>query len=96
MIPRTYGSCEYLTILDLNVNSTIQIFDRVYFITGCDQFTRNFLNRAGVSVADKQETPSYVKLLAMCEIIFKLLCLKRSGARIEKKSCDDKREGSVP
>ncbi|KAG4065244.1 hypothetical protein HA402_012686 [Bradysia odoriphaga] len=57
-IPRTNGSCEYLSILDLNVNSTIQIFDRVYFISGCDQFTRNFLNRAGVAVADKQDTPS--------------------------------------
>lgn len=59
-VPRTNGSNEYLSILDLQVNSTIQIFDRVYFISGCDQFTRNFLNRAGVAVADKQETPLYV------------------------------------
>lgn len=48
---------EFLSILDLNVNQTVQIFSRVYKITGCDKFTRHFLNRAGISVPDPVETP---------------------------------------
>lgn len=48
---------EFLSVLDLNVNQTVTIFSRVYQITDCDRFTRDFLNRAGVSVPDPVETP---------------------------------------
>lgn len=48
---------EFLSILDLNVNQTVTIFDRVYQITGCDLFTRHFLNRTGISVPDPIDTP---------------------------------------
>lgn len=48
---------EFLSILDLNVSQTITIFNRVYQITGCDLFTRHFLNRAGISVPDPIATP---------------------------------------
>ncbi|XP_055921545.1 EF-hand domain-containing family member C2 [Eupeodes corollae] len=48
---------ECISILDLNVNTNIQIFDRVYHITGCDLFTRHFLNRAGIPVPDPVDMP---------------------------------------
>ncbi|XP_037955499.1 EF-hand domain-containing family member C2-like [Teleopsis dalmanni] len=49
---------EFLTLLDLNVDATVQIYDRVYHITNCDRFTRNFLNRAGISVPDPIDEPA--------------------------------------
>lgn len=48
---------EFLTILDLNVNQTVQIFDRVYHITSCDLYTRSFLNRLGIAVPDPVDAP---------------------------------------
>lgn len=48
---------EFISILDLNVDQTITIFDRVYHITGCDKFTKHFLNRAGITVPDPVENP---------------------------------------
>ncbi|XP_017868784.1 PREDICTED: EF-hand domain-containing family member C2 [Drosophila arizonae] len=41
---------ELISIFDLNVDTNVQIFDRVYHITGCDIFTRQFLSRAGIAV----------------------------------------------
>ncbi|EDV98296.1 EF-hand domain-containing family member C2 [Drosophila grimshawi] len=41
---------EFLSVFDLNVDTNVQIFDRDYHISGCDVFTRQFLNRAGISV----------------------------------------------
>ncbi|XP_060652660.1 EF-hand domain-containing family member C2 isoform X2 [Drosophila nasuta] len=41
---------EFISIFDLNVDTNVQIFDRVYHISGCDIFTRQFLNRAGIPV----------------------------------------------
>lgn len=49
---------EFLSILDLNVNQTVRIFDRVYHITDCDKFTRNFLNDAGIAVTDPVAMPT--------------------------------------
>lgn len=48
---------EFISVLDLNVNRPLRMFDRVYHITDCDLFTRHFLNRAGISVPDAVETP---------------------------------------
>ncbi|ALC41366.1 Efhc1.2 [Drosophila busckii] len=41
---------EFLSIFDLNVDNEVQIFDRVYHISDCDIFTRQFLTRAGIAV----------------------------------------------
>ncbi|KAM8721070.1 hypothetical protein ACLKA7_007016 [Drosophila subpalustris] len=43
---------EFLSIIDLNVDKTVQIFDRNYHIYDCDHFTRNFLNKRGIVVPD--------------------------------------------
>ncbi|XP_062554556.1 EF-hand domain-containing family member C2 [Armigeres subalbatus] len=48
---------EFTSLLDLNINHTVQLFDRVYTITGCDEFTRKFLNRQGISVQESIEPP---------------------------------------
>ncbi|XP_061390960.1 EF-hand domain-containing family member C2 [Musca vetustissima] len=48
---------EFISILDLNVNTTVQIFDRVYHITSCDKFTRHFLNKSGIPVPDPVDEP---------------------------------------
>lgn len=49
---------EFLSLLDLNVARTVQIFDRVYSITGCDLSTRHFLNRLGITVSDPVDIPT--------------------------------------
>lgn len=43
---------EFLSIIDLNVDRTVQIFDRNYHIYDCDRFTRRFLNKRGIVVPD--------------------------------------------
>lgn len=48
---------SHVTLMDLNVNQTIKLLDREYIITDCDQFTRTFLNRVGISVPDAIEVP---------------------------------------
>lgn len=50
-------SDSYITLLDFNVDTTISLLDRVYHITDCDVFTRNFLNRLGIAVPSPVETP---------------------------------------
>ncbi|EDW74855.1 uncharacterized protein Dwil_GK15906 [Drosophila willistoni] len=49
---------EFISIFDLNVDSDVQIFDRNYHISGCDIFTRQFLNRAGIAVPETQQEPN--------------------------------------
>ncbi|TMW47965.1 hypothetical protein DOY81_006948 [Sarcophaga bullata] len=48
---------DFISILDLNVDTSIQIFDRVYHITSCDKFTRHFLNKSGIPVPDPVDEP---------------------------------------
>ncbi|XP_031628487.1 EF-hand domain-containing family member C2 [Contarinia nasturtii] len=51
----TQNQC--LSMLDLNVQKEVEIFDRIYIITDCDGFTRSYLNRAGIEVPHAIETP---------------------------------------
>ncbi|XP_055373718.1 EF-hand domain-containing family member C2-like [Condylostylus longicornis] len=48
---------EFITLLDINVNKPIKIYDRVYQITDCDLFSRHFLNRMGINVPDPVQIP---------------------------------------
>ncbi|KAF5307729.1 hypothetical protein FQR65_LT06600 [Abscondita terminalis] len=48
---------NFYDILDLNVGNEVEFYGRVYKITDCDKFTRNFLNRCGISVPDPIKTP---------------------------------------
>lgn len=53
------GDREFISIFDLNVDTNVQIFDRVYHISGCDVFTRQFLHRAGIVVPVGLVEPKY-------------------------------------
>ncbi|KMZ09937.1 EF-hand domain-containing family member C2 [Drosophila simulans] len=48
---------EFMSLIDLNVDQTVQIFDRQYHITDCDPFTRSFLNKRGITVPDPVKSP---------------------------------------
>lgn len=48
---------DFITLLDLNVQQAVKIFDQTYHITDCDEFTRNYLIRAGINVPPPIEVP---------------------------------------
>lgn len=56
-IPKHNSTYGFVDILDINVGQTLTLFDRVYFLTGCDKFTRYFLNSCGISVPDNIDAP---------------------------------------
>uniref|UniRef100_A0A1B0EV89 Putative ef-hand domain-containing family member c2 n=1 Tax=Lutzomyia longipalpis TaxID=7200 RepID=A0A1B0EV89_LUTLO len=49
---------KFLSVLDLNVGKPLLIFNRVYHITDCDEFTRNFLKQLGINVPPAQQVPT--------------------------------------
>lgn len=59
-VTETTGNPEakrFISLLDLNVGRTVRIFDRSYHITDCDSATRQFLQRLGIKVPQKIQTP---------------------------------------
>lgn len=48
---------EHISLLDLNVDRTITLLDRVYHITDCDIFTRKFMQRLGIAVPKSVDIP---------------------------------------
>ncbi|XP_075235583.1 EF-hand domain-containing family member C2-like isoform X2 [Lycorma delicatula] len=49
---------EFYDVIDLNIGRNVEFHGRVFKITNCDHFTRNFLNRLGIPVPDPIETPA--------------------------------------
>lgn len=49
---------EIITVLDFNVQETVNIFDVNYVLVDCDTFTRKFLKRAGIEVPPPIEMPA--------------------------------------
>lgn len=51
--------CEdsFYTLEHFNIGCEVNIYGKVFYICGCDGFTRNFLNRLGISVPQNMETP---------------------------------------
>lgn len=43
---------NFYDMIDLNVGREVEFYGKVFKITNCDKFTRNFLNRAGIAVPD--------------------------------------------
>jgi hypothetical protein len=54
--PRPYDDTFY-TIEDFNVQKEVEFYGKKFKITDCDAFTRNFLTKLGVRVADPVEAP---------------------------------------
>lgn len=50
-------SDDIVTLLDLNVDKNITLLDRVYHLTDCDAYTRQFMERLGIAVPKPVETP---------------------------------------
>lgn len=50
-------SHEILSVLDFNVQHTVNIFGVNYVLADCDKFTRKFLERAGIEVPPPIEMP---------------------------------------
>lgn len=48
---------EFYTVEDFNVGREIAMYSRVFKLTGCDEFTHNFLRKLGVKVQHPAQTP---------------------------------------
>ena len=49
---------EFYTVEDFNIGKDINLYSRTFKITGCDEFTQNFLRKLGVKLNQPQDTPS--------------------------------------
>lgn len=47
----------FYDIIDFNIGKEIEFYGKVFKLTNCDLFTRNFLNRLGIAVPDPINTP---------------------------------------
>ncbi|KAK4880112.1 hypothetical protein RN001_008258 [Aquatica leii] len=64
---------NFYDIIDLNIGNEVEFYGRVYKITDCDRFTRNFLNRCGITVPDPisiPDDPYYKDRARMSEAMF--------------------------
>lgn len=48
---------NFYDVIDLNIAKEVEFYGKVFKITDCDKFTRNFLNRSGIAVPDPITTP---------------------------------------
>ncbi|XP_031554870.1 EF-hand domain-containing family member C2-like [Actinia tenebrosa] len=52
------GDEEFYTVEHFNVGKKMNFYSRIFKITGCDEFTHNFLRKLGVRVTPSSTTPS--------------------------------------
>ena len=48
---------QFYTVEDFNVGKEIAFYSRIFKLTGCDEFTHNFLRKLGVKLAQQDSTP---------------------------------------
>lgn len=48
---------EYYTVEDFNLNKEINLYSKVFKITDCDEFSRNFLRKLGIRIPDNANAP---------------------------------------
>lgn len=55
---------NFYDIMDFNVGREVEFYGKVFKLTNCDLFTRNFLNRCGIAVPDPLTSPEdpYLKI----------------------------------
>ncbi|KAJ8310194.1 hypothetical protein KUTeg_012059 [Tegillarca granosa] len=49
---------EYYSVEDFNIDKEINLYSKVFKITDCDEFTRNFLRKLGVRIQNKNTVPN--------------------------------------
>ncbi|KAF6040012.1 EFHC2 [Bugula neritina] len=52
------NDAKYYTVEDFNVGRELTLYGRVFKLTSCDEFTRNFLTKLGVRVPPPDGTPN--------------------------------------
>lgn len=55
-LPKPYDN-HYYDVNHFNVDEKVEMYSKVYHITGCDEFTKNFLLKLGVKVNERVPTP---------------------------------------
>ena len=48
---------DFYTVEDLNVGVELNLYSKVFKVTGCDEFTNNFLKKLGVRIGQGESTP---------------------------------------
>lgn len=73
---------NFYEMIDLNIGKEVEFYGRVFKITNCDNFTRNFLNRCGIAVPDSLNIPDdpYLDLRAKETSTTKLKAKKREDS----------------
>ena len=67
---------QFYTVEDFNVGNTLTMYSRTFKLTGCDEFTHNFLRKLGVRVSPPNQVPgdpymSYRKAVCIfCKFYF--------------------------
>lgn len=61
-------SDEFYDVIDFNIGGKVVLYGRTFYITNCDVFTRNFLKRLGIRVADPVDVPPDPYMLSRCEV----------------------------
>ncbi|OQV14176.1 EF-hand domain-containing family member C2 [Hypsibius exemplaris] len=56
-VPKLNDPNSHMTMMDLNVNSEVQIFGRTHFIYKCDPFTRQSMTKMGINVPEDKTPP---------------------------------------
>ena len=49
---------EFYTVEDFNLGAELNMYSKVFKITECDDFTRNFMRKLGVRIPDSSSIPS--------------------------------------
>lgn len=52
------NDARHYTVEDFNVGRELTMYGRVFMLTSCDEFTRNFLTKLGVRVPPPLEAPA--------------------------------------
>lgn len=61
-------SDEFYDVIDFNIGGKVVLYGRTFYITNCDAFTRNFLKRLGIRVADPVDVPPDPYMLSRSEV----------------------------
>ncbi|VVC33906.1 Uncharacterised domain DM10,Domain of unknown function DUF1126 [Cinara cedri] len=56
-LPNNYGDNDYYQLTDLNVGVTVEFYGKHLKIIGADNFTRDFLKKAGIDVPENMPMP---------------------------------------